>query len=218
MINEALTAGSAEFTGYFEQPRSALLDLCGPYGFARALEVGCGGGANLAELKRRQPACRTTGIEPHPQAARCAADRADEVAVRSVFDCEFPPATFDLLILSHVLEHFARPDLVLQKVLPWLAADGRVLVALPNVRHVSVLRELVLQGDFRYRSSGLMDHTHLRWFTRRSAERLLREQGLVLERVAPEIQGRKSLALQALSLGMATEFAAFAFNFLARKP
>jgi SAM-dependent methyltransferase len=220
MINDAVAAGSAEFAGYYEQPRTALLDLVHGETFTSALEVGCGSGANLVELKARLPACRVTGVEVRPDAAAVAGQRLDQLVTGSVLDpvaCDFPPRSFDLVILSHVLEHFERPQDVLARVLPWLSDGGRVLVALPNVRHVSVLQELVLHGDFRYRSSGIMDHTHLRFFTRRSAERFLTEQGLVVERCVPDFNGRKSLLLQRLSLGLASDFAAFAYNFVLRK-
>ncbi|HSV79627.1 MAG TPA: class I SAM-dependent methyltransferase [Ramlibacter sp.] len=220
MINDAVAPQSEEFGIYYDSPRSGLIGLLPAGGYGRALEVGCGSGANLVELQRRFPDCRTTGIELREEAAQGARGRVDEVLVGSVLDpacCDFAPGSFDVLVLSHVLEHFAEPAQVLQRVLPWLAPQGRVLVALPNVRHASVLRELVLHGDFRYRSSGLMDHTHLRFFTRRSAIRFMQEQGLAVERCEPDFQGRKSALLRRLSFGLATEFAAFAFNFLARK-
>lgn len=221
MINDTVRNGSDEFDVYYGKPRAALLDLLGERPVAKALEVGTGTGSNLAELKRRQPHCRTVGIELRPDAAEAARAQVDEVLAGSVLDdalCSFAPESFDLAILSHVLEHFEQPAIVLRRVLGWVAPGGRVLVALPNVRHISVLRELVIDGDFRYRSSGLMDHTHLRFFTRRSAMRLLEEQGLLVERVAPEIQGTKSLLLHRLTLGQASGFTAFAYNFLARKP
>lgn len=129
----------------------------------------------------------------------------------------FEAGRFDLLIFSHVLEHFAEPEAVLRQALAWLRPGGRVLVALPNVRHVSVLWDLLLRDDFRYQASGILDRTHLRFYTRTSAQRMLQGCGLQLLRSEPEFGGGKSIMLNRLTLGRASGFAAYAYNFLASK-
>ena len=222
MINDAIIRNSDEFTGYYERSRTALLNLLGEQSFSNVLEIGCGGGANLAELKRRMPNCRTTGVELRADAADVAlvSGRVDVIKVGSILDeaeVDFPVEKFDLIILSHVLEHFVEPEFVLHRVIEWLAPNGHFLVALPNVRHLSVLRELLLNGDFKYRSSGILDNTHLRFFTSKSAKRFLTKQGLTVERHAPDVEGRKSELLNAITFGMASDFTAFAHNFLLRK-
>ncbi|RZI81227.1 MAG: class I SAM-dependent methyltransferase [Rubrivivax sp.] len=221
MINDRIVQGSDAFAGYYETARSELMDLLDLAGPLRILEVGCGGGANLALLKQRWPDAGTVGIELSPDAAQAAraAGRVDEVLELDVLDeaCRFEPESFDVVILSHVLEHFARPDQVLAKVCTWLRRGGRVLVALPNVRHISVLVPLLLRGDFSYADSGILDRTHLRFYTRSSALRLLEEEGLQLLKIAPEFGGNKSRWLNRLSLGMASDFAAYAYNMLGCK-
>ncbi|GAP37003.1 class I SAM-dependent methyltransferase [Piscinibacter sakaiensis] len=209
-----------DFDSYFDSPRTALLDLLGDRPAQAALEIGCGAGANLRLLRERRPGCRTVGIEPDPQAAAVARGRLDAVHVGSVLDdaaTPFAAGSFDLLVLSHVLEHFADPDAVLRRALRWLAPAGHLLVALPNVRHHAVLSELLLHGDFRYRRDGVLDRTHLRFFTRRSALRLFAAHGLAAVACAPDIAGRRSQWLSRLSLGRADEFAAFAWNFCLRR-
>lgn len=222
MINESIAGNTDAFRGYYESARTPLLDILGTHRPRRVLEIGCGGGANLAELKRRFPDCRTTGVELRADAADAAvrSQRVDEMKVGSVLDAglvDFPPDSFDLIVLSHVLEHFADPAEVLRRASRWLAADGRFLIALPNVRHRTVLFELFVRGDFRYRSAGILDQTHLRFFTRKSALRFLKEQGLVVETVAADVGDPKSRVLDFLTLGLARDFAAFAYNFLVRK-
>lgn len=222
MRTEGIESGAdAAFVGYYGTARHALLTLL-PADPAprRVLEVGCGSGANLAELKRRFPGCITTGLEVDARASREARLRqgVDALVQGDALDVELPDAGFDLIVLSHVLEHFADPAAVLQRALRWLTPAGRLLVALPNVRHASVLAELVFLRDFRYRPAGILDRTHLRFFTRRSAVRLFEEQGLVVERWAPDVQGLKSRLVLWCSLGMARDLAAYAHNFLLRRP
>ncbi|MDI4632521.1 class I SAM-dependent methyltransferase [Pelomonas sp. V22] len=219
MINSSIAPQSEAFDGYYQTARLELLDLLGEHGPLRALEIGCGAGANLVELKRRWPDCTMTGLELRPDAAQIAqaSGAIDLVLQSNVLDerLSLDEGGFDLVILSHVLEHFAQPELVLERAQRWLAPGGRLLIALPNVRHISVLLPLALKGEFRYQASGILDQTHLRFFTRRSAERFLTAQGLRLLRTAPEFGGSKSRWLQRLSLGAASDLAAYAYNFLA---
>lgn len=224
MINESIAGGTDAFRGYYESARTHLLDILGRHRPRRVLEIGCGGGANLGELKRRFPGCWTAGVELRPDAADAAvrAGRVDEMKIGSVLDGEvvdFPTESFDLIVLSHVLEHFADPGEVLRRAGRWLTVDGRFLIALPNVRHRTVMYELFVRGDFRYRSAGILDQTHLRFFTRKSALRFLREQGLTVETVAADIDiaDPKSRVLNMLTFGIARDFSAFAYNFLVRK-
>ena len=214
-------AGAFDF--YFDTPRHALLDLLGGEPPGRVLELGCGCGANLVELRARYPACETWGVERHQAAAERARGRPgiDRLIVGDALDpgvTDLEPGSFDLIVLSHVLEHFAEPDEVLERCRLWLRPGGQILVALPNVRHYSVLVDLVVKGEFRYRDDGILDRTHLRFFTRRSAQRMIRAHGFELRRVRPDIAGRRSRVLDALSLGLAREFTAFAFNLLAARP
>ncbi len=223
MINESITQGSAAFSGYYMTARKELLALLdGAPPPARVLEVGCGAGANLALVKQRWPRAWTTGIELRDDAAEAARSlgRVDQVLQLDVLDpeCAFGAGSFDVLILSHVLEHFARPEAVLDKVSAWLRPGGLALVALPNLRHVSVLLPLLCRGEFRYTESGILDHTHLRFFTRSSAQRLLQQSGFELLKIRPEFGGQKSQWLNRLSFGLASDFAAYAYNMLVRKP
>lgn len=208
------------FDTYYGTARTALLDLLPGHAEPRSvLEIGCGSGANLAELKRRYPACTTTGIELDERAAAVARRREgiDELIQADIAGVTLPEAGFDLIVLSHVLEHFADPEQVLARCRRGLREGGQVLVALPNLRHALVVGALVFRGEFRYEEAGILDRTHLRFFTRRSALRLLTEQGFVVQRAEADIEGRRSRLLDALSLGLAREFAAFAYNFLAVK-
>lgn len=216
------SSAQVDFETYFNSARPGLFALLDTHVPHRVLEIGCGAAANLALLKQMHPDCHTTGIEVDVSAAERArrSGAADVVMVGDVRDpatIDFPRGQFDLLVLSHVLEHLEDPAQVLQRALGWLADGGRVLVALPNLRHYSVVVDLGVRGDFRYSRDGILDRTHLRFFTRRSAIRFLQEQGLEIVACAPDIAGQGSRLLSALSLHLADEFAAFAYNFCLRR-
>ncbi len=213
-------SGSAAFQAYYNIERIELLDLLVGFKPTRALELGCGSGATLSALKRRFPTCHTVGVERQADAAHEAmASGMHEIHVADAAgaDFDFPADKFDLVILSHVLEHFEQPAAILQKVQRWTASDVRLLVALPNLRHYSVLADLIVRDDFRYREHGILDRTHLRFFTRRSAIRLFEEQGFKVISSRPEVAGRLSRLLSRASFGRADGFAAFAYNFQLRK-
>ncbi len=219
---EIVVGSRNDFDNYFNSARPALLALLRDFEPQHALEIGCGAAANLALLRQRFPNCRTAGVEINREAAERARfhHAVDEIQVGDVRDpasVDFPRGHFDLLVLSHVLEHLEDPAHVLRRALGWLSPGGRVLVALPNLRHYSVVHGLVVQGDFQYRQDGILDRTHLRFYTRRSATRFLCEQGLKVLACKAEISGRGSRLLSAASLGIADEFAAFAYNFLLKR-
>ncbi|MEY2689137.1 MAG: hypothetical protein RL375_3335 [Pseudomonadota bacterium] len=216
MINDQVADQSQEFSGYYDKPRLSLLALLSGHAPSHVLEIGCGGAANLLEMKRRHPACRTVGVDIRPEVAPLARSRVDAFHLGDIFAPKMSDSLgrdFDVVILSHVLEHFPQPERVLALVRGLMRPGGELLVALPNVRHLSVVLDLVVSGDFRYTSSGILDHTHMRFFTRKSAERFLCAQGLHIDQIAADIEGPRSRLLDRLTLGAAREFAAFAYNF-----
>lgn len=92
-----------------------------------------------------------------------------------------PDGYFDLVVCNDVLEHMADPQKALATIRAKMAADGRLVGSLPNVRSVWVLLDLLFRRDWRYRESGVLDSTHLRFFTFKSARRLLTESGFEIE-------------------------------------
>jgi hypothetical protein len=86
------------------------------------------------------------------------------------------------------------------------------------VRYLPVVRDLVLKGRFDYADAGVLDRTHLRFFTLSTMEQLLQGAGLKIEVTNPEIHGKKARVVDSLSLGMLQQFAAYAYNFKCVKP
>lgn len=144
---------------------------------ARVLDVGCGTG-RLAEQVRRGRNVEVVGIEP--DAARVALARSRGLAViHGVADAGTLDAAghFDVVMLADVLEHVAAPAELLDLAVRQLKPSGRIIASVPNVAHWTVRLALLL-GRFEYRDTGIMDATHLRWFTRASVRDLFERCGL----------------------------------------
>lgn len=146
----------------------------------RVLDVGCAAGDLGRALRRR--GCRVAGVELDPAAAEAARDALDEVLTGDVDDLDlvghFGKESFDVVVLGDVLEHLPDPVAALRRLRPLLAPEGSVVASIPNVAHGAV-RLALLAGRFDYRPLGLLDATHLRFFTRASVYETFREAGLV---------------------------------------
>jgi 2-polyprenyl-3-methyl-5-hydroxy-6-metoxy-1,4-benzoquinol methylase len=167
---------------YYAEPRPDVQQLIDPEG-RKILDVGCGEGTLGGRLKAAG-AAEVVGIELNASAAEVAAGRLDLVVCGDARDAVIPhePGHFDYLVFADTLEHMPDPESVLRRLLPLLGDGGRVVVSVPNMRFLPVLLRLAFDR-WSYRDSGIRDRTHLRIFTRRSFERMLREQGLEVERL-----------------------------------
>jgi SAM-dependent methyltransferase len=123
------------------------------------------------------------GIEP-TAAALVAKTRLDD-AVQGYFPADLPStwAPFDVICFNDVLEHIPDPWSVLRATHAWLAPGGQVIASIPNVRFLDVLVDLVVRGKWTYMPTGVLDQTHLRFFTRASLEPLFHDAGYALDLV-----------------------------------
>lgn len=170
--------------GYFEFDRPELVALVPPT--ARdVVDVGCGSGRLGAAIKARQE-CRVVGIEHNALAAATARTRLDLVVEgdAEAIDWPFAEESFDAVVCGDVLEHLRDPLAFLRRARTWLRPGGVLVASVPNVRHHSVVRGL-LAGDWTYEPAGLLDNTHLRFFTRREVEKLLFRAGFEIPRPIP---------------------------------
>jgi SAM-dependent methyltransferase len=123
------------------------------------------------------------GVE-HDPAVRPPIGAYDEWVVGSVDGVESWSRTFDVVVCADVLEHLPDPKSVLARARSWIVPGGRLFVSLPNVANVAV-RLSLLAGRFEYADRGILDRTHLRFFTRRSARRLVEDAGFRIVRIRP---------------------------------
>jgi 2-polyprenyl-3-methyl-5-hydroxy-6-metoxy-1,4-benzoquinol methylase len=162
---------------YFSGVRTELLPFF--EGSDKAvLEIGCGTGATLRELKRRGVASEIVGAEIHEGSAQEAKRHLDKVFTGNVEKIALPYEDhFDYIILADVLEHMIDPWQFLQRISPCLKRNGNLIVSIPNVRNWRIFREVFLRGDFDYKEAGVLDRGHLRFFTRKSVEKMLANLG-----------------------------------------
>lgn len=217
-LNTRPTPPAPDFS-YYQNVRSELAVNVGK-GNHRILDVGCGAGYFGEFLKLHGHASEVVGIEVDPAAANEASTKLDQVLCAnlnqtSVIDVlkDFDKALFDYIVCADVLEHLIDPWNVLSDLVTFLKPGGQVLVSLPNVRHWSVWLPLLLRGHWEYREAGIMDSTHLRFFTRFSAIELLNRAGLDVAIYHPLIGGKWRLANK-FSMGLLEEFVAIQLVFV----
>jgi len=204
---------------YFRNARTEIVPLLPPFA-ERVLEVGCATGLTLDHLKRTGRAAWTCGIELHDEAARQAAAVVDEIHVGNVEDLAAPVAerSIDVILLLDVLEHLVDPWLALRRMAAWLKPGGHVIASIPNVRHYSVVLPLVLRGRWDYVAAGVLDRTHLRFFTRSSAIALLEHAGLGIDRQLTTGVSTAGAALNRLCFGALRPFLELQYLVRAQKP
>jgi SAM-dependent methyltransferase len=142
----------------------ALLDSHPPETALRVLELGCACGATLLEIKNRYPNAELYGIELNEGAVAIGRRFADIRPMNAELPLDYPEQFFDYVITADILEHLVDPWRVVANIRPHLKDGGTVIASIPNIMHVSVMRDL-LNGRFRYQEAGILDRTHLRFFT-----------------------------------------------------
>jgi len=171
---------SDKHSGYFGNVRREIAPMLPPHA-PRVLEVGCGSGATLQWLQQQGRCGRTVGIELFEAAGAIARSRVDELHVgnaETMIPGLFEPASFDLVLCLDVLEHMNDPWAFVLQVQRLLKTGGTLVASIPNVRHLRVVLPLLLAGRWRYEESGILDRTHLRFFTQGSALALVSPPGL----------------------------------------
>ncbi len=226
------TRQDRKYTDYYEHPRREVIQHV-PLRAQRVLDVGCGAGALGATLKRERNVAEVVGVELAPEAAAKAEDVLDHVLVGSIEDIALPYAEgyFDCIVCADVIEHLAEPVDALRRLGHLLSEDGVIVASVPNVRFHEMVRMLA-SGMWSYESAGLMDSTHLRWFTRGSLKAAVAEAGLEAAEINPlSIMDRDmpprspqgdvqfgNLTIHGVSEEEYEEFAVYQFVVIASKP
>ena len=167
---------------YFSYAREELLQFV-PSTIRTALDIGCGMGA-FAESIQKLHGAEVWGIEPTPDAAEVAKQKIDKVYCGLFDDVieQLPLHYFDCIIFNDVLEHMIYPETALNTARNYLSTNGVILCSIPNIRYFPQLMELVFKRDWKYCDQGVLDRTHLRFFTRKSMVRMFRDNDFAIIR------------------------------------
>ena len=167
--------------GYYGFKRPEMVFFL-PDEYRRVLEIGCGEGQFRRHLKL---AVEVWGIEPDSKAAAAARGKMNRVLVGTYDEVseEIPENYFDLVIANDVIEHMPDHDAFFISIQRKMVSGGRLAASLPNVRHWSILRQLIWNKDWRYTDQGILDRTHLRAFTEKSLKRTLETHDFTIEKI-----------------------------------
>ncbi len=203
---------------YFSSARWDVFNLVEGEG-NRILELGCGLGQTGALLKKHGKAVEVIGIELNPEVARSAQANIDHVICGDVerIELHFPENSFDYVVAGDILEHLIDPWAVLHRIRPFIKLGGYIVTSIPNIRNWRILVDLMLRDDWKYCEEGLLDRTHLRFFTRSTIVRMLREAGYEIDLICPAFRfapKSKSAVFDRISGGILEPF--IARQYLAR--
>ncbi len=205
---------------YFNHERRELISLI-PRGPNKVLDVGCAEGKVGYLLKEEGRAAFVAGLEVNKEAADVASRYIDYVICADAESLQLTPAivsnmTFDYILFGDVLEHLNDPWKLLNKVKSLLKPNGQIIISIPNVRHITVVGPLFIRGRWTYRSEGILDIKHLRFFTRLTAHEMIEEAGYIITSCRPLVWELRDRIINALSLGLLNEFLAQQWIFTAK--
>lgn len=175
--------------GYYRNERSEMLAHV-PEGAQAILDVGCGGGEFGRVLKKRGVPY-VAGIEIVERAYEMAKEHLDDVMLGNIEEDDLPFAenTFDAIFCNDVLEHLINPLGALEKLRTVLKPGGVINISIPNVRYHEVVRSLAVDGRWEYQDAGILDRTHLRFFTATELVHLMSDAKFALDTIRPLSRG-----------------------------
>jgi len=166
---------------YYSQKREEIISLI-PESAKKILDVGCGTGEMGAALQSMGKF--VTGIEREGDIASIASGRLSNVIKGDIeqIDLNSIDEQYDCIVFGDVIEHLINPEETFNKVTKLLSNSGSVIVSVPNVRNISIISQLI-EGNWTYQKAGILDETHLRFFTFREIERMLSRNGFRIDSI-----------------------------------
>lgn len=168
---------------YYAYERKELIPYI-PENLSKTLDVGCATGLFSANLKGKIN-IEAWGIEMHRESAEIAKQKLDKVLIGSFDEIkdQLPLGYFDCVFFNDVLEHMVSPEECLIDIRNSVSENGVVLASIPNIRYIGAMREYLFDKDWKYQESGVMDKTHLRFFTKKSIMRMFDKCGYTIQTI-----------------------------------
>jgi len=189
---------------YYAGTRPELLPFC-PRACKRVLDVGCGIGRFGRSIKDVYQA-EVWGVEICEDVIPTAMQNLDKAFCADIARDHqlLPDDYFDTIFFNDVLEHLVDPQAMLEIISAKLTQGGTVVASIPNIRCHKVLYEILIKRDFRYVSAGVLDRTHLRFFTRKSSVRMFESAGYDIQDVTPinKSKSMKPVFYKLMTLGL----------------
>lgn len=175
---------------YYGYDREEMLKYL-PANMHKILEVGCGEGL-FGFLCKQKMGAEFWGIELIEDAAVKAKDKLDKVLIGNIEldELYIPDNYFDCIVFNDVLEHLQYPWIVLDKIKRYLKPGGYAVASIPNMRYYEIVKGLLFRKEWEYEDAGIMDKTHLRFFTIKSIRKMFERSGysvLSLEGIRHEV-------------------------------
>lgn len=172
---------------YFDNSRTDLLNMIPEKNRHGALlEIGAGTGTTLLDARKNGFAQKVYGVELFEiENSSQTSPVFEEFILGNIekIDLPFPEAHFDVILCGDVLEHLIDPQKVLVKLKKHLKDDGIFLASIPNIREWGTMKTIFFKGDFHYVDSGILDKTHLRFFTKKNMLNLFTESGFTVQTI-----------------------------------
>lgn len=167
------------------------------------LDIGCGTGKLIGKLKHLGKTCY--GVEPSKDAAIIAMHNADRLINKGIEDSldEIPDNFFDVILLLDILEHTVDPLIIIKQLKSKVNTNGIIISSIPNIRYYHTFIDLITKKEFYYTDAGVMDNTHLRFFTYKSILKLYDDAGytIIQQKGINPTPSRKLKLLNMLSFG-----------------
>jgi 2-polyprenyl-3-methyl-5-hydroxy-6-metoxy-1,4-benzoquinol methylase len=169
-------------SSYFEEARDEMLKYV-PTESRIVLDIGCGRG-NFGYLLKEERNVTVWGVELDERSALVAERKLDKV-ICSAFssNLHLPSKSFDCIVLNDVLEHFSDPDSALLYCKELLRDEGVIVASIPNVRYFDNIWNLLVHKDWEYTEWGILDKTHLKFFTKKSIVSTFENLGYQINRI-----------------------------------
>ena len=162
---------------YYNNSRPEMQQML-PNDARKVLDVGCGKGAMASGLKENSD-LEVWGVEFMEEEAKIASTKIDYVINDTIENSiqKLPDDYFDVIYFNDVLEHLVNPNKVLEMIKSKLSTNGIIISSIPNVRYHKVFQQYIFKKNWRYEKSGVMDFTHLRFFTSKSIRKMFEDAG-----------------------------------------